>query len=115
MAAARATAVHAPPTATRAITNASSLGDQVKPCLRNSKWTVKDSAATRPSRTANSNGGLTGPASGRSVQSDVGTATARPSHATVQGLLRITGRFGARSSYSATRTCIPLGNRAGRG
>ena len=109
-AAARATAVHAPPTSTSAMTKASSLADQEKLCLRNSKCRREATRpATQAERTATSSTGrLTGSgASGSRASSAVGTASSSPSAATVQGLRRRAAAFGARTSCSATRTCIP--------
>src|SRR3954466_3008897 len=93
---AQATAVQAPPTVAKAITKASSLGDQEKPCLRNSKSTLKDSAATRAMKAAMRRWGSTGSTNGTSTQSETGAATASPSHATVHALKR-SGQVGVRS------------------
>ena len=107
---ARATAVQAPPTATRAMTKASSLGDQEKLCLRNSKLTLKRLGRQQAQEDRDQQGGRRrGSAPGTRTQSEIGTASGqRRPRPTVQGC-GSSGRCGARSSCSATLTCISPG------
>ena len=96
----------APPTATSAMTNASSLGDQEKLCLRNSNWTLNDSAARRPRNTAIRTGTSGGSEPGTRTHREIGTASASPAQATVQGP-EDSVRRRARSSCSAIVPVFP--------